>query len=477
MSKAFVSYRRPLARLLAFVFALQLCALSGCMREAAISEAPEAPEAVLHVAISQESALLGAAQYLLDTDSRMELEEQLDVSIQVSVLEGIESIEDLAALSFSDVLLSDDPMWIVPLAERGQLAQLSDQAFLADSRSAECGRYSGRQYAYPLTKAWSKPSHTVLLVQLEALLAAGIIDIPYTPEAFKAALEKLGVTSRSSLSGKPTHEIIEGYSGAFRTPLTVYGLPTDGGCSVLLGLFGLAPNSGREFRLSGTQVVLDKTTDAGRAYLEYIAALHEEGLIPSDFLSMSAYNVIMRFADGLSPIVIMDEAHLDAAILYAEQNGHRAAVARLPVADATLDAHIYRRMMGMVSSNSRNRLLAETLLCCLYEKTGDWAASESDLDAYETYPLFLESATIRKAVYDPVEHCTFDARLHYEKYGKDEIISRFFARIAANDLPISAFDDMLQQLYLDADDESTTTETIADRFTRKYLLQFSSVAP
>lgn len=434
-----------------------LCALlfSACTvpeEEATDTQAP----AVLKVYLSETAYGYSAVRYLLEEEHRQELETELDCEIELIPYTTDGNSEDIRNLPMDGVILTDDPMEITILANETDLKRLDMQTLWTQEGDSLFGRIGGWQYAYVYTTESENVSQAVLLVLPELLEKAGIKEVSYTPEGVEKMLEDVYQYVR---------------------PLAIYGTPNEGSFAPLMGLFDLSPTGGREFFREGVQVCYDKFSDSGKAYLGWLKELYTRELLPKDFLQLSEYSMIDMLAGGRYAMAVMtEEACIAETIRRCEEQGREIAVAELPVSAESQQWNIYRRLLGGVMSDCPTFDAGVSFLRLLHERTEHLEKTESPsaADALKRYPLFSQKS-VRTLREDPVDRCTFDANLQYEKLLIDKYVVRdYYSRLVVGDLALDAFDDMADSSLMGLLSRRRTViegekrpDTLEERFTRK----------
>ncbi len=430
--------------LLLFIFA---CARNGVVRDDVIEEGLPSLEIIVVAGSSEEYPIV---RLLLDEQARTQLGTRLGRDLKVHRISGSSEMESLGSDTFWDVLLVDDPLFMFSLAEGRRLKLLET----SEERSSLYGRYGGRQFAQVLQRDGVALHQPIVVVLPQILQMAGIDGVEYTPEGVEQLLLSL-----------------EPYTN---TPLFVHGIPSRGGFSLLQGLFSVAPEGGREFFLDEEQVIYDKVSERGEAFISYVRTLHCEGLLPSDFLSLSQYSAVDMVANGRSAIALFTDATIaKKAIEGAEANGLEVAVTSLPVADGALESDIYRVLLGMISLESRDPASAE-LLALLKEMGGGFESEQvAHLLDVPTIDLFTRE-TAADEIYDPVEHMRYNVSLHQLKEQFDTtLIEPYYCRIAIGDLPLSAFSEMVSLWIIEPDINTTVIDTVAMRFMRRFQTELA----
>ncbi len=117
-----------------------------------------------------------------------------------------------------------------------------------------------------------------------------------------------------------------------------------------------------------------------------------------------------------------------------------------------------------------------SFLRLLHERTEylEKTESPSAADALKRYPLFSKKS-VRTLREDPVERCTYDTNMQYEKLLIDKYVVReYYCRMAVGDLALDAFDDMADSSLMGLLSRRRTVvagerrlDTLEEQFTRK----------
>lgn len=397
----------------------------GCTTHVQVENVQEDdPVPVLNVYITENSKPYTAVRALMDESIRSKLEEKLDVQIKLIDFGLAGGMDTVSEISFTGVLLTEDPMLIIPLSERSLLLEIEKNLLESDST---LGQYRGKQYGYIFVDSYSGRIQPILAVVPEMLRQLGLEHIPFTADAMADALDKL--------------------SKYYQAPLVVYGSPAQEGFSILLELFELSPTGGREFYLEDGQVKFDKMSDRAEAYLAYINQLYRDGCIPSDCLILSKYSGIQMLAYGRSAMAVFPSKEIaQEAIRSAENMGRHVALAKLPVDDSCTETKIYTDLTGLISADCWDPELAKRFLVELQSVSKELQMEEESALSVEWYPLFSNIGTHRRTAFDPVEVSLPDLRRLYEKCTLDtNYIDPYFSRLATGALPLSWFAEMREQ--------------------------------
>lgn len=420
----------------------------------------------LRVYVSAQAKEYSAIEYLLSSENRQEMEQALGCTLDIQVYSPQDDLDGVLKLSTDGVILTEDPLEVATLAYDGALKELDKRILWTEERESLFGRVGGRQYACVYTTEPHRTASAVLLVLPDLLEKAGIRDEAYTPEGVLAAFKKLP---------------------SYIHPMAVGGTPTEGNFIPLMGIFDIAPTGGREFYMEGETVCFDKFSSRGESYLRYLQQLYSEGYLPEDFLLLSEYSLIDMLSSGrYAMAVLTEESCIAETIRQCQENGLRAAVAELPIAREKQEWNIYHRLLGAVMSDCTEKELAISFLQLLHEKTKDLTekSSTSAADALERYPLFSqENLKIRST--DPVEQCTYDARMQYEKALIDRyVVKTYYCRMAVGDLPLSEFKYMRENSLMgllsgrrSVSDGERNLDTLEEQYTRKVLWELAGNAP
>lgn len=137
-------------------------------------------------------------------------------------------------------------------------------------------------------------------------------------------------------------------------------------------------------------------------------------------------------------------------------------------------------------SNCTEKELAVSFLQLLHENTKELVeeSATSVTDTLERYPLF--SAENQKTVsVDPVEQCTYDARMQYEKALIDRyMVKTYYSRMAVGDLPLSEFKDMRENSLMGllsgrrmVSEVERKLDTLEEQYTHKVLWELGGNMP
>ena len=336
-----------------------------------------------------------AVQALLDDDRSAWLEQQIGMNLEAVKVESDWNPDDVAEIESFDLFLFDEPIWIIPLAERKRIRFQTMQ----DGEDAVYGRYLGVQYGYVFPNTQCRQSPT-LLVLPDALEAAGIRQIPYTPESVKTALQTL--------------------SESCHVPMAVCGEPVESSYCALLGLFGIAPTGGNEFCVVEDTVCYDKLSEGMLSYLNYLRELYTLGLLPEDMLVLSEYGMINMLYNNISVMAVFsDDVYLAEAVRLFRENGKRIAVAELPLAPERYEIHVDKRLIGCVAAGGEHAQQAIRLQQLLAAST-EAPDSAVDLSGVEVYPLFADGEeSPLPEVYDVLEEYGMHLPYWYQKQDTD----------------------------------------------------------
>ncbi len=418
----------------------------------------EEPLPVLNVYITENAKQYTAVRALQDESIRIRLEEKLNVRIKLINFFLADGEDNVSEITFTGVMLTEDPKWILPLVERSQLMELGKNL---SETGYKLGKYRGKQYGHIFADSYSGRIHPVLAVVPETLRQLGLENIPFTADSMKDALQKL--------------------SEFYKVPLAVYGSPAQEGFSVLLELFEISPTGGREFYLEDGQVKFDKISDKAEDYLIYVNQLYQNGYIPSDCLLLSKYSGIEMLAYGKSAMAVFPSEEIAReAIRSAEKMGRQVVLAKLPVDDSCTETNIYAYLTGLISADCAdgelaNRFLVELQSVSKEMQMEEMLAEEKSASSVEWYPLFSNTGSYRNTAFDPVEMCLPDIRRLYEKHILDtDYIDPYFSRLATGDLRLSQISEMREQ-WLKAHGEeyshSTSGRDLMKLFNSWYFAQ------
>lgn len=425
---------------------LMLLTLSACGKEAGV-EAPEALP-VLRVNIEPEAAKDSVIQRLITDEALLSrLETELQADIQLDVWETPIDTNRISSVSFSGVLLVNDPICIRSLAETLHLRELPDVPEMTD---AQMGRYKGRQYGYVLGKRSGAEDFPVLAVRKDLVEKYELREMNFTPASVRSLLEQL--------------------SADVRFPLAVYGRPLDEGFALLLNLFEMSPSDGWEFYRDGSQLVYDKLSDNSEAYLRYIRELYESELFPSTCMSLSKYSAIEMLAYGQSAIALFPgEEYAEQAITLGEKNGYEIIRAKLPVDKELLQQDSYRRLVGLISRDCEDTGPAMRF----FEKLEELKAGEepSGTAQQQEYPLFRDKVFFRRK-FDLAGSVLPDTRMLSNKKGVDMMyLEPLYCQMFVGTRPPETFDAMRENWLADHSDLNislTPGKNLLDLFQQWY---------
>ena len=344
-----------------------LAGLTGCGRPAE-TKTERLPALTVYITMDLEKT--ATFRTLRDPAFSRQVEEELGLRLEVQMLPADMDYNEVALLDVSGILLTDDPGWVVPLAESRKIISLGDTG-----QDEAYGLYNNSTYGYVLEDPSCAPRTPVILANLEALRSLGISRAEFTPENVYAILTQL--------------------KQHYRVPLAVSGMPTDAGFAPLLALFGLAPSGGREMYVEGGSVVYDKLSDDAGSYLEYISLLYAEGLIPVDALELTEYSCAKMIAQNAAAMAVFtDETSISRAIAYAGENDRELVTVSIPVPEAELQTGIYSRVVSYVGKNAVSREEALDFLELLQEAvlTAEPSSGAALTDRLGQYRLFSGAA-------------------------------------------------------------------------------------
>ena len=346
-----------------------LCLVAGLTACGRPAEAKTEQLPVLTVHITMDLERTATFRTLRDPAFSRQVEEGLGLRLDVRTLPADMDYNEVALLDISGILLTDDPAWVVPLAESRKIVSMGAP------EQGGYGLYNNSAYGYVLEDPSCAPRTPVILANLEALRALGISRSEFSPENF--------------------HEILTRLKQRYRVPLAVSGMPTDAGFAPLLALFGLAPSGGREMYVEGGSVIYDKLSEDAESYLEYVRCLYAEGLIPEDALELTEYSCAKMVAQNAAAMAVFtDETSISRAIAYAEENDRELVTISLPVPDEELQTGIYSRVVGYVGKNAVTREEALAFFELLQEAvlTAEPSSREALTDRLGQYKLFSGAA-------------------------------------------------------------------------------------
>ena len=317
-----------------------VAALAGCGSEP-VAQGDQTFALTVYITMDMEKT--STFRVLRDPAFARRVEETLGMQLEVRALPADMDYNEVALLDVSGILLTQDPAWVVPLAESRKILSLGDTG-----QDEAYGLYNSSAYGYVLEDPSCSPQTPVILANLEALRSLGISRAEFTPENF--------------------HEILTELKRYYRVPLAVSGMPTDAGFAPLLSLFGLAPSGGREMYVEEGRVVYDKLSEDAKDYLAYISLLYAEGLIPVDALELTEYSCAKMIAQNAAAMAVFtDETCISRAIAYAGENDRELVTISIPVPEAELQTGIYSRVVGYVGRDAVSREEALDFLELLQE--------------------------------------------------------------------------------------------------------------
>ena len=318
--------------------------------------------------------------------------QNLHYKLQIHALPAQMDYNEVALLDFNGILLTDDPAWVVPLAECRKLQTLS-----AVMDQYEYGQYNNNMYGYVLDDPSCRPESIVILANREALQKAGKSQMAFTPES--------------------VHELLVMLKENYRIPLAVSGMPTDASFAPLLALFDMVPSGGREMYVKDGEVIYDKISDSASDYLSYIQTLYAEGLIPEDVVELTQYSCAKLIAQNAAAMAVFtDKTYVEIALQYADELNRQLVYVELPVREQLIETGIFSRMVGYVSKGSITdqeavaffELLQQHVTKRPYEK------QEISADRIGQYALFKQYDT-SDVKQDPREICPMYVFWLYQK--------------------------------------------------------------
>ena len=368
-------------------------ALTGCGRKA---EPAGEQLPVLTVQITMDLEKTAAFRVLSDPLFAQRVEEELGCRLELQMLPSDMDYNEVALLDVPGVLLTDDPAWVVPLAESRKIQSLD-----AKTPEWDYGQYNNSTYGYVLEDPSCAPGDAVILANLEAMRSLSASRMGFTPEDLYEILLEL-----------KTH---------YRIPLAVSGMPTDAGFAPLLALFDMAPSGGREMYMDGETVVYDKLSEDAEAYLAYICRLYSEGLIPEDAVELTEYSCAKLIAQNAAAMAVFtDGACISRAIEYARENGRELVTISLPVPKANMQTGIFSRVVGYVGKGSVPREEAVAFLELLQQAVREVSSVRQDTQTEKLGRFTLFSGYAYRAVrQDPREVSPMYVYWLYQKENLD----------------------------------------------------------
>lgn len=421
--------------LLLLVFCMTM-SLAGC-GETDSADSEELPVLTVYAPSQMDDTITLA---LLRSESfAQQVERTLGMQLELHMLPSELDYNEVALLDFSGILLTDDPSWLVPLAENRRLERLSVNQ---EMKEREYGQYNNTQYGYVLEDPSCTVDSVVILANLQALRNMDNSQIHFTPEGILEFLRELKEN--------------------FRIPLAVSGMPTGAGFTPLLTLFDMAPSGGREMQIEGNAVEYDKLSDRATDYLEYISLLYSEGLISADTMELSEYSCATLIAQNAAAIAVFtDEIYVELALQYAKEVNRELVSITLPVPNANIETGIFRRIVGYLSKDCADQDAAisflDLLQCAVSEQTYQ---SENVLFGVGKYNLF-SLPNVRLAKQDPREICSMYVYWLYQKEYLDmTYLDSAYSKIMLGEMAISEFATAAQSWM----DDSSLLNMIAGKY-------------
>jgi len=354
--------RKWIAALLA---AVCLTVLTGCGQEEKVQETP-APMLTVYIPMDLENTCTVLA--LSDPQFAAKVEQTLGYRLDLQMLPSNMDYNEVALLDVSGILLTDDPAWVVPLAESRKIVAID-----VKMEDFEYGQYNNSTYGYVLEDPSCGPRDVTILANLEAFRTLDISRVAFTPEN--------------------VYDILLELKNHYRVPLAVSGMPTDAGFAPLLALFDMAPSGGREMYMDGRSVIYDKLSGAAGDYLSYLRKLYEQGLIPPDALELTEYSCAKLIAQNAAAMAVFtDEIYVSRAIEYARENNRELVTVTIPVAKEWLQTGIFSRVVGYVGKNTVSQKEAAAFFQMLQQAIRDIESGQSSgaADKLGQYILFTD---------------------------------------------------------------------------------------
>lgn len=381
---------------------------SSCSVKA--SNAEENPKSVIDVYYSNEIRNYPAIKVLEDGFS-------IDgADIALHVIESGASFDEMISFGINGIVITDDPAFLYPA--------MGNASFMTVPKNTEAddliyGSMNGSQYGYVFSNQISmKP---VVLINKKAFEAAGIINEEYSPDSFKAIMEKL--------------------SNDFRIPLAVYGNPNDPSFCILQNLFKITSSGGAEFSFGDYGIVYDKVSERAKDYLDFLKMLYSGSYVATDMLVMSEYSAMRMMTSHISAIgVFTDNDYLESTISRMRESGIDCAYVTLPVSDYLLEYGLDRQLTGFVSVGC-DRDIALKFLGEL-DKRSSIITTDDVLEDLEEYPLFVENG-------DLDDECTVRIPSSYLLFIKEKlennVLEPYWSRFVVSDDQMSSFDSFVEQ--------------------------------
>lgn len=393
---------------------LAMMALAAACAPARGAEEPVPNERTkIAVTVKRGTEAYAQVEALEDAVFMEELETRLGVDIEVRYIESDWAMDRIDSIPFEDILITDEPYWMLVLAQSKLLSRQPDMA----SADAAYGIHVGRQYAYVFEDT-APEKIPYILVLPDAFEREGIRKIAYSPEAVRDMLVRL--------KGDQT----EFESETYRYPLAVCGDPLDAGFCILQQLYGLAPSGGRECFMGDGTAVFDKLTQNGYDYLTYLHTLYEDGLLSPEFQILQENASARMMSDHISAVgVYTDPLIVKETVRSLQNKGIRVAYATLPVDGKGMETDVYKRLLGMIHIRSAHEELARQVLIALdgYERA---QMPEDPLAGMEEYPLFRKTK-VRPHAKDPFEEQPYSVLNMYRLFELDQSILETYYRQSA----------------------------------------------
>lgn len=397
---------------------LTLCLLFvSCSKNVNKAPSDEAAIPAIDVYVCAGMERYPAIKALLDAESLDEIEGALGYSIELHVFDSETNSIDIASSGFDGILLVDDPAYTVRLSNAKAVDKLKS---LDVNRNF--GTNNGEQYGYVFS---GFPGRTpILLVNVDAFESNGIKEIPFTMDALYDALKELQTY--------------------YQVPLALCGNPIEAGYFVIQQLYGLSPLGGMEFSVSENgDIIYDKLSQKGSAYLEGVRKLFSESLIPSDMLILNEYGVMKMLLNNVSAAAVFtDMTYALETVQRMEAQGRHVAVVKLPVDESKIEFDIYKQLLGFVSKGYEHSSVAMDFFMILDEVSSRYEFDVST-EGLEQYELF-SNENVRTEVASEFLGDSFYAMILYYKSELDlRFLIPYYSRIASCDYDLSRFDEMV----------------------------------
>lgn len=340
---------------------------------------------------------------------------------ELDSLSGICSSQD-----FNGIIFFNDPLSIIPLSEQGMLSELTDltdSLFPHDDEEQFSARYQGIQYGIVYSE---RQQQTV-----PPLLA-------YRPD----------ILSQYDYSGFPDNsdgcwELMLEMKQDGLIPFAVYGTPFTPGFSAMLALYGLHCTGNGEFAWEGQRIVYDPVSEQTAEYLQFLSSLYQEGLIPSDFLTLDLFSVFDLFLNGETPFCIVPTSS-DAALLKSLCDSRSVPVEFEEVSGGLdYENEPYGQERNLLAISSRAETWEPIAAFCklLIEDDGVRELFSPAPTAMEQYLCERYGTDQGINQWDPVYRLPVNLRLMKIKQNlEEEILNPYFSKMVVGAYPVSEFE-------------------------------------